>query len=250
MTSNQTLMRRREAAVPRGVANACPIFVQRAENSELWDLDGKRYIDFASGIAVSDCLVGAVDGINEAGLAVSLNFGGARDVGDGFGAPLVLRYLLEFCSTVAEAAYALRRIPIHMAYNILLLDRQGDFRTAFTSPGAPTILRRTEASTNHQDRVAWPLHAEATATLDRERRLFEMLGNWTLTQETFVADFLRPPLFQNRYGRGYGTLYTAVYRPAAGRADYCWPNRNLAMSLADFREQTVTVELQDGSGLV
>lgn len=45
-------MARREAAVPRGVGNAHPVFTQRAENAELWDVEGKRYIDFAGGIAV------------------------------------------------------------------------------------------------------------------------------------------------------------------------------------------------------
>lgn len=194
-------------------------------------------------IAVSDCLVGALDGVNASGLAVSLNFGGSKAVGDGFGAPLVLRYLLEFCSTVAEASRALRRIPIHMAYNILLLDRNGDFATAFTSPGAPTILRRTEASTNHQDRIAWPLHAEATRTLERERRLFEMLSSRALDRTGFIEDFLRPPLYQAGFERGYGTLYTAIYRPTLCHAEYRWPQQRLALGLADFTDQTVTVAL-------
>ncbi len=50
--SNEALLRRREAAVPRGVASAHPIFAERAENAELWDVEGRRYIDFAGGIAV------------------------------------------------------------------------------------------------------------------------------------------------------------------------------------------------------
>jgi len=52
MTSNASLFARREAAVPRGVGNACRIFPQRALNAEIWDAESKRYIDFASGIAV------------------------------------------------------------------------------------------------------------------------------------------------------------------------------------------------------
>ncbi|MDD2794594.1 4-aminobutyrate--2-oxoglutarate transaminase [Acidocella sp.] len=52
MSTNSELMARREAAVPRGVGNAHPVFTQRAENAELWDVEGKRYIDFAGGIAV------------------------------------------------------------------------------------------------------------------------------------------------------------------------------------------------------
>lgn len=51
-TTNENLLARREAAVPRGVASAAPIFAKYAENAELWDVEGKRYLDFAGGIAV------------------------------------------------------------------------------------------------------------------------------------------------------------------------------------------------------
>ncbi|WP_299410168.1 4-aminobutyrate--2-oxoglutarate transaminase [uncultured Roseobacter sp.] len=50
--TNAALLARREAAVPRGVASAAPVFADVAENAELWDVEGKRYIDFAGGIAV------------------------------------------------------------------------------------------------------------------------------------------------------------------------------------------------------
>lgn len=52
MSENKTLLARRQLAVPRGVATATPIFADRAENAELWDVEGKRYVDFAGGIAV------------------------------------------------------------------------------------------------------------------------------------------------------------------------------------------------------
>ena len=50
--SNAALMARRSAAVARGVGQAHEIFVSRAANAELWDVEGRRYIDFAGGIAV------------------------------------------------------------------------------------------------------------------------------------------------------------------------------------------------------
>jgi len=50
--TNAALWARREAAVARGVASAAQVFAARAENAELWDVEGKRYIDFAGGIAV------------------------------------------------------------------------------------------------------------------------------------------------------------------------------------------------------
>lgn len=50
--NNQSLMDRRNNAVPRGVATATPLFVKRAKNAEIWDVEDNRYIDFAAGIAV------------------------------------------------------------------------------------------------------------------------------------------------------------------------------------------------------
>ena len=50
--TNAEWMERRNQAVPRGLAHACPIFAERAENAEVWDVEGTRYIDFAGGIAV------------------------------------------------------------------------------------------------------------------------------------------------------------------------------------------------------
>jgi 4-aminobutyrate aminotransferase/(S)-3-amino-2-methylpropionate transaminase len=52
MSQNADLHRRREAAIPRGVANSLAVYAARARNAEIWDVEGRRYIDFASGIAV------------------------------------------------------------------------------------------------------------------------------------------------------------------------------------------------------
>ncbi|PIJ50863.1 4-aminobutyrate transaminase [Erwinia sp. OLTSP20] len=50
--TNQSWQQRREAAVTAGVGNALPVYIAKALNAELWDVEGRRYIDFASGIAV------------------------------------------------------------------------------------------------------------------------------------------------------------------------------------------------------
>lgn len=52
MNINESLWARRESALPRGLATAMAVFCARAENAELWDADGRRYIDFAGGIGV------------------------------------------------------------------------------------------------------------------------------------------------------------------------------------------------------
>lgn len=50
--TNAQLLARRIEALPRGIGNAHPIFAKKASNSEIWDVEGKRYIDFCAGIAV------------------------------------------------------------------------------------------------------------------------------------------------------------------------------------------------------
>ena len=52
MTTNDEWQARKEAAVARGQGNVSPIYVHRALNAELWDVEGNRYIDFGAGIAV------------------------------------------------------------------------------------------------------------------------------------------------------------------------------------------------------
>ena len=50
--TNAALMARRRAALPTGLGQAHEVFVDRAENAEVWDVEGRRLIDFAGGIAV------------------------------------------------------------------------------------------------------------------------------------------------------------------------------------------------------
>jgi 4-aminobutyrate aminotransferase/(S)-3-amino-2-methylpropionate transaminase len=52
LSSNAELHARRQQAVPRGVSNSLAVYTERAANAELWDVEGRRYIDFASGISV------------------------------------------------------------------------------------------------------------------------------------------------------------------------------------------------------
>ncbi|WP_206956375.1 4-aminobutyrate--2-oxoglutarate transaminase [Trinickia acidisoli] len=49
---NSDLQARKDAATPRGVGVMCDFYAARAENAELWDVEGRRFIDFAAGIAV------------------------------------------------------------------------------------------------------------------------------------------------------------------------------------------------------
>uniref|UniRef100_A0A486XK32 Gamma-aminobutyrate:alpha-ketoglutarate aminotransferase n=1 Tax=Rheinheimera sp. BAL341 TaxID=1708203 RepID=A0A486XK32_9GAMM len=50
--TNQQLQQRKQAVIARGQGNLYPVYVQQAKNAELWDVEGNRYIDFGTGIAV------------------------------------------------------------------------------------------------------------------------------------------------------------------------------------------------------
>lgn len=52
MSANQDLHNRRNAALTKGMSTVFPVYIERGQNAELWDADGRRYVDFAGGIAV------------------------------------------------------------------------------------------------------------------------------------------------------------------------------------------------------
>jgi predicted choloylglycine hydrolase len=174
-------------------------------------------------IGMSDCLWGLLDGMNDAGLAVSLTFGGRRVLGDGFGIPIVVRYVLETCATVDEARVTLSRLPYSLSHNLTLVDREGHLLTAYLSPDREPIFREFPAATNHQGIVEWPEQARATRTIEREQSIVRMIEDPSWNAATFTESFLRAPLFSTSYAHGFGTLYTAVYRAGEGVVEYRWP---------------------------
>jgi 4-aminobutyrate aminotransferase/(S)-3-amino-2-methylpropionate transaminase len=52
MSANSDLHNRRNAALTKGMSTMLPIYIEKGQNAELWDADGRRYVDFAGGIAV------------------------------------------------------------------------------------------------------------------------------------------------------------------------------------------------------
>ncbi len=50
--TNEQLQARKSQVIARGQGNVYPVYVEHAKNAELWDVEGKRYIDFGTGIAV------------------------------------------------------------------------------------------------------------------------------------------------------------------------------------------------------
>ena len=50
--SNNELQNRKNKVFARGQGNAYPVYVEKAKNAEVWDVEGNRFIDFGTGIAV------------------------------------------------------------------------------------------------------------------------------------------------------------------------------------------------------
>ncbi len=220
-----------------------PILVRNYDyHPALWD--GVQLASRWTGrrvIGMLDSLWGVLDGINEDGLAVSLSFGGRQVVGEGFGMPLILRYILETCGNVDEGVAALLRIPSHMSYNVTLLDADGRHRTVFVAPDRPPAVTNRSLATNHQRVVEWEAFAHATASLDRERHLRARLADPTEGAERFVSRFLEPPLHQSAFAMGWGTLYTAVYEPRTRSMALHWAGFSLRQSIEQFQDAAVAL---------
>jgi predicted choloylglycine hydrolase len=194
-------------------------------------------------VGTGDCAWGLLDGMNDAGLAVSLAFGGRRVVGSGFGVPLVVRYLLETCETTDQARDALLRLPYHLAHTLTIVDAGGDVATAYLSPDRGAELSAAPVATNHQGRVEWDEHASATRTVEREECLVQLLADEAATVDGFVAAFLRPPLYGLAYDRRIGTLYTCAYDVRAGTVEYRWPGVTWPLTFESFVEEARTITL-------
>jgi len=201
-----------------------------------------RWLDRTT-IAMTDCLWGALDGVNEHGLAVALAFGGRDAVGPGFAAPLVTRYLLETCATVADAGAVLERVPVYMPYTFVVADAAGDFVTAYTGPDAPTRLVTRRASTNHQSQTDWPSYCKFTQSVERLATLESQIGQ-PGGAERVIESFLRPPLWRTDYAHASGTLYVAEYRPAPCSLALHWPGRTERFGLSDFEPRDFEVEIR------
>lgn len=195
-------------------------------------------------IGMSDCTWGLLDGINGDGLCASLTFGGRRITGLGFGIPLVIRYCLETCSTTQEAIQALVKIPVHMAYNVTIMDKELNFATIYFVPGQTNQVHYVPVGTNHQEEITWPDYAAMTRTVERRTILEYAVMNPKEHYDTMVQKFLSPPLYNRAYEKAFGTLYTAAYLPDSNSVHYYWPGKQLTQRIGDFKAGKMSVTLR------
>ena len=195
-------------------------------------------------IASTDCLWGVLDGMNEYGLSVSLSFGGREGVTPGFGMPIILRYVLEFCTTVDDAVNVLCRVPAYMAYNITILDAYGQVRTVEISPFSPPNITCKPLAVNHQGNFELSNYAMFSRSYERQQCVIDKLYDPLSSIKSFVDSFEYSPLFASNYAQGCGTLYTAIYNPQLRAMEYRWPDKmRMYQSFAAFEEYEVMVNL-------
>lgn len=128
MSTNRAILDRRTAAVPRGVATSAPIFVARAENEYLWDIEGRKYVDFASGIAVTNT---------------------------GHRHPKVMAAVAEQCQKFAHLAFQVTGYPeyVELAERLNALAPIKHAKTMFFTTGAEATENAVKIARAHTGRV-------------------------------------------------------------------------------------------------
>jgi predicted choloylglycine hydrolase len=188
-----------------------------------------------------DCLWGLVDGVNDRGLAVSLTFGGRQAIGEGFGIPLVIRYVLEVADDVQTGVEVLDRLPHQLSYNVTLCDRCGRVATVFLAPDRPARVTDQRATTNHPETVEWPEHATWVHSVERLEALRTLAAS---DADAATSALLAPPLIARQWDAGFATLFTAAYRPVSGRLDYHWPGHHVPLAIDQHVPDSFGVTLE------
>jgi len=203
-------------------------------------------------LGMADCGWGLMDGMNDAGLAVAISFGGRREVGRGFGIGLVVRYVLQIATTTAQACDLLVRLPVRMSYNVVVVDAAGDSRVVMLAPDRPARVTHDAYAANRQGSTDWPRHSEYSNSVEREEYLAALVAFPHADPAQVEEAFLRPPLYRPLHESTWGTVYTAAYEVAQRTLTLRWPDDSWSLRVEDStggqRPRTVTALLPDLSG--
>jgi predicted choloylglycine hydrolase len=173
-------------------------------------------------IGSSHQLTGRLDGMNEHGLMIGLHQVRKSPRFSGLSADLIVRMILDQCSTTTEAVERLRQLPHAMQYNYSLLDANGVASVVEAGAGAVAARKGTWlACTNHfQSALLRPLNHRRRAAHSQHRLPpLEAWASGGLSAEQMFTALNRStsPAFFHGYLRGAGTLHTIVGEPAKRR---------------------------------
>lgn len=180
---------------------------------------------------------GLSDGINDAGLSIALAYGGRSESGEGFGITTILRYVLETCDTVEQALDALKRVPSHMAYNVVIADKARATASVELYPGGGIKIMPKAIATNHQSGKTAADRPAFTRSFERHEHLAQI----RTAPRNLNRQFLEAPLLQDRYSEGFGTLFTAEYDPE---------KRSVGLTLQGVRWDQSLEQFEEGQRVV
>lgn len=194
-------------------------------------------------LASTDCLWGALDGMNEFGLCVSVTLVGSVKYFAGFAAPVVVRYLLQYCRSVNEAVNALMRIPLCTAYNFTLVDAAFAVKTVEVNPLTGIHISSSPTATNHQSDADVFRSPWLYSSFLRKKTMQELLQSPYSTIESFIHSFGYFPLLNPDHSANTGTLYTAAYNSVLRSAEFRWPDGTYVyQSFFEFTESDFHVQ--------
>jgi predicted choloylglycine hydrolase len=126
-------------------------------------------------------------------------------------------------------------LAMHMPYNVTVTDLAGDYFSVFLDPVSEPLFTASPIATNHEPAPA-PGNVGAPRSRERWDLLASLMDDPGLDLEQLVGRFLEPPLHSGAYELGFGTLYTAVYRPAELAIEYRWPGSSWKHSIGSFAD--------------
>ena len=187
------------------------------------------------------------DGVNEDGLAVGLTFLFPTVRKPGLNAGLLVRYLLEHCSSVPEAIAALGALPISSMQTLTMADRQGRMAVVECNCEAmevryPEQGERFVAATNHfcAERLL-PYQTTMADRIHSHKRL-ETLERALRGKDRYSRTFLQE-LLAGKHGflcqyepwEGMDTIWSALYCLRSGEVFFCFDNPSKAPFHKDER---------------
>jgi 4-aminobutyrate aminotransferase / (S)-3-amino-2-methylpropionate transaminase / 5-aminovalerate transaminase len=128
LTRTGALLAERDRHVPRGVLTAHPVVLERAMGAEVWDADGRRYLDFVGGIGV-------------------LNVGHNH--------PRVVAAVRRQLERITHAAFQVAAYPpyVELAARLNALVGRGEaFKTALFTSGAEAVENAVKIARAHTGR--------------------------------------------------------------------------------------------------
>lgn len=129
----------------------------------------------------------------------------------------------------------------------MLMNQDGEHRLVQIAPDRATTVTNLSASVNHQTVADWPEHAAFTKTIERKIYLDNLLENQDNTSEQLIKSFLKAPLFNRKYKKAFGTIYTAMYQPKYHAIELIWHGIKLRQSFSAFKEGVTTIGYRDSS---